>query len=507
MNRSPRLLVAAGLVFLVGCHASNGDPPPPANGEVTSPPDISTTGASTDAPPSGSDTPSHNPDDTNKPPTGDVGPLATSYADYAINHVISTGQSNSVANGGDPVLDWDQPYTNLMFDSSLMTMRDCNGDGCYGYQTPSAFVPLTEGASFFDYPVETASSGIANQVSRMAIEQYQFGKKTGYPTKHDVLVSVVGRSGNTYWCLRKGSCGYHDPNMLGAFEQSMLDVDNAKKLADAQKLTYAVRAVTSIHGESDHHAYTIGTSEFPLDGTDGAAGKIKDYADALVEWQADYEAGVKAITAQKVGVPLLVSQLSGWNDTRGSALAQMQLDAHVKAPGKVVLVTPGYMLSVREDCLHYDSTGERRLGEYFAKAYAKIVFSGQAWEPLRPTSATVAGNVVTVKFLVPKPPMVLDTDRVSDPGNYGFDFTDDAGTTITKVELAGADTVKLTLSAAPGANGAVHYAQNQEPGTCIGPGLTYPGGARGNLRDSDDTPSQYGDDLYNWAVNFDLAVK
>jgi hypothetical protein len=208
-----------------------------------------------------------------------------------------------------------------------------------------------------------------------------------------------------------------------------------------------------------------------------------------------------------VGVPLLISQLSGWNDTPTSALAQMQLDAHVKAKGKVVLVTPGYPFSVREDCLHYDSTGERRLGEYFAKAYSSIVFSGQAWEPLRPLAAAVSGNVVTVKFLVPKPPMVLDTDRVTDPGNYGFDFGDDAGTTITAVELAGPDTVKLTLSGAPSGTKTIRYAQNQQPGTCIGPGLTYPGGARGNLRDSDDTPSQYGDDLYNWAVNFELEVK
>ena len=30
----------------------------------------------------------------------DDGTLAESYVDYAVNHVIVTGQSNSVANGG-----------------------------------------------------------------------------------------------------------------------------------------------------------------------------------------------------------------------------------------------------------------------------------------------------------------------------------------------------------------------------------------------------------------------
>jgi hypothetical protein len=55
----------------------------------------------------------------------------------------------------------------------------------------------------------------------------------------------------------------------------------------------------------------------------------------------------------------------------------------------------------------------------------------------------------------------------------------------------------------------LRYAQNQDtnPGTrCIGPGTAFRGGARGNLRDSDATPSQYGYDLWNWGVAFDAAV-
>jgi hypothetical protein len=43
---------------------------------------------------------------------------------------------------------------------------------------------------------------------------------------------------------------------------------------------------------------------------------------------------------------------------------------------------------------------------------------------------------------------------------------------------------------------------NQVKNTCIGT----PQGARGNLRDSDDTPSRSGSPLYNWAVRFDVAV-
>jgi hypothetical protein len=32
-------------------------------------------------------------------------------------------------------------------------------------------------------------------------------------------------------------------------------------------------------------------------------------------------------------------------------------------------------------------------------------------------------------------------------------------------------------------------------------------GPRGNLRDSDTSPSQYGYELFNWAVHFDVPVE
>ena len=130
-------------------------------------------------------------------------------------------------------------------------------------------------------------------------------------------------------------------------------------------------------------------------------------------------------------------------------------------------------------------------------------FEGTKWEPLRPVAITLQGNVVTARFLVPKPPLVLDTQRVSNPGNYGFEFSDESGAppAITNVAIAGPDTVTVTLAAAPtGANKRLRYAYTF--GGCGGSGTT----ARGNLRDSDDTPSQAGYDLSNWSVHFDEAI-
>jgi hypothetical protein len=419
------------------------------------------------------------------------------YVAFDVNHVVSTGQSNSVSHGGIPVLTTTQPFTNLSFDVGVMTSGDCEREGCRAYQKPSTFIPLTEGDSFW-YPVETMSSGLANEGTLLAKNKY--GK-----TSHDILVSLAGRNGLTYWCLRKGGCNFIDPTYVNSFDESLRQVADAKAIAAASGKSYVVRVVTSVHGESDDFAYATKTQEFPLDGTDGSPQTIKSYEDGLLEWQRDFEANIRTLTGQTQAVPLFISQFSGWNDIATSTVAQFQYQAHVESKGKVVIVTPGYALEWGPDCRHYSNNGERRLGEYFGKAYARTVFEGRRWEPLRPTKVTRAGATITAKFVVPVPPLVLDTQRIVDPGSYGFEVVDAAGASvaIASVALAGPDTVTIGLAGAPAGALRLRYAYTAVPQTC--PGAT--AGPRGNLRDSDASPSQYGYELFNWSVHFDVPVE
>ncbi len=409
-----------------------------------------------------------------------------------IHHVLSTGQSNSVGFAARTVLSKEQPYGNLMFDTGVMTATDCDDDGCRTYEQPKSFVPLVEGDHYLADAVETMSSGLANEIGLLS--------KDG--EKHDVLVSVHGRSGNIYECLRKGGCSFQDgKGYVKAFDDALRQMKDAHRLANAAGRPYVVRAVTAIHGESDHY-----NQDFPLDGTDGTKGSIQTYADGLIEWQRDYEAAVHAETKQKESVPLLISQMANWNDRPASDIPIFQLEAHERAPAKVVLVGATYMLPFASDCIHYTSEGERRLGEYFAKAYTKIVIEKGTWEPLRPAAVTLSGAAITVRFHVPSPPLVIDTEQVSDPGAYGFDYVDDGPDTptIQSVDLAGPDTLTITLSATPTAgNRHLRYALRATPQTCPGPKT----GPRGNVRDSDATPSQAGVDLANWAVAFDAPVR
>jgi hypothetical protein len=395
---------------------------------------------------------------------------------------------------GKPPLSTEQRFGNVMFDRGVMTVRECSREGCKLYEKPTSFAPLVEGDTYFDAPVETMSSGMANEISLL--------RRPSSDRSPALLLSVHGRSGNTYWCLRKGGCSFLDRGgYLEAFEEGMMQVADAKALADAGGHPYAVRAVTAIHGESDHV-----TRQFPLGGTDGTADSLATYADAMLEWQRDYDASIRAITGQAESTPLFISQMSNWNDRPNSEIPIQQLDAHVRSGGRVVLIGPAYSLPYARDCIHLTNHGERHLGEYFAKAYFRVVLEGGVWEPLRPRQVTAAANVLTVRFHVPKPPLVLDTQLVTNPGDHGFEVVDSSGATVAidGVALPGADTVTITLAPdAVATGGRLRYAYTARPATCPGPTT----GPRGNLRDSDGTPSNHGYSLYNWAVTFDVAVE
>lgn len=419
-------------------------------------------------------------------PPGDGG-TASPTAGGNLDHVLSTGQSNSVGFHASPVLSTAQKHANVMFDVGVMTASGCDGDGCTSYDAPKALVPLVEGDRYDAEPVETMSSGFADGVVASAAG-----------ASRRVLVSVHGKSGWVYECIRKNGCEYkRTAGYLGAFEEGMRQVEDARKLAAAAGLRHVVRAVTLVHGESDHY-----TSSLPLDGTDGTPGAIRTYADALVELQRDYETGVRELTGQSEPVPLFVSQMANWNDRTSSEIPGLQLEASERAPGKVILVGPTYMLTYGPDCIHFTNASQRKLGAYFAKAYVQTVLEERPFVPLSPISAEAEGNRVHVRFRVPVEPLVLDTSTIADPGGHGFRIVDGVGTEVLGAEVTAPDTVTLTLSGPITAGAKVTYALDATPGTCPGPET----GPRGTLRDSDATSGDDGP-LPNFAVAFDLTVR
>ena len=70
---------------------------------------------------------------------GSTEPPPVPYQHFDVNHILSTGQSNAVANDGVPILSTSQPYGNLMFDVGVLTGSSCDGDGCTVYDHPTSF--------------------------------------------------------------------------------------------------------------------------------------------------------------------------------------------------------------------------------------------------------------------------------------------------------------------------------------------------------------------------------
>jgi hypothetical protein len=384
-----------------------------------------------------------------------------------INHVLTTGQSLSVGWVGHPPLSRRQPYANLMFSNGVIP----GGKGL------SAFAPLIEGTvdGGTSPDVETMSSGFANLVARMA-RDYSTPQAQ---VRHDLLVSAHGVSGTPYAGLKKGT---------EAYANGIAQVGAALTIAGANGKSYIVRAVTNVHGEADHVA------------------RNSAYVRDLLQWQSDYERDVTAITQQTKPVPMFHTQMSSFTiyGSATSAIPQAQLQAHLESNGKIVLVGPKYHLEYAGDGLHLTNEGYRHMGEDYAKVYRRVILEGRPWEPLRPTAVRRAKNIITVKFVVPAPPIVLDEKLIANPGDFGFEYSDDdRSASIASVRVTGPDTIELTLSAEPtGANKRLRYAFTGTPNVAAGPKT----GARGNLRDSERAASEHGYSLYNWCVHFDEAV-
>lgn len=291
------------------------------------------------------------------------------------------------------------------------------------------------------------------------------------------LMVIAGQAGGgqPYAALRKGG-----PS--GVFERLAAQV----RLIGAST---AVRpgAVLLLHGE-----------------TDGALG-TPGYDAILRRWQADFRQDLGAALGSEWTAPLLycqTSSISGYcsGARRGHFRTPLaQLRAQDTRAGRV-LVGPKYAFDYI-DWAHLDAPSTRLHGEYFGKVLAQLR-RGEDWSPVVARAVVRDGLRLRVSFDVPCAPLVLDTGRVSDPGACGFDL-DDPRVRITGVALCGPRMVELTLNTAPRRGSLLSYAlTNGEAGRS-----GRPSGTRGCLRDSDATPSAFGDGpLFNWCTAFALPL-
>lgn len=337
----------------------------------------------------------------------------------------------------------------------------------------------------------TAMTGMNPQVGKNDYENPLYGACAQLQGMLSAAGERVAVSGSTSW--------------HGEYKISQLDKEGGSPQYDvavAQSRVYAAYSATDaksflaqvlcwVQGESD---ITAGTS-------------ADEYLRRLNNLLADYQRDV----GQDMP-PVLVTYQTGSHTRRApyysSDIPHAQLAA-ANTNSSIFLACPTYIFRYNDDGVHMRANSYRWMGCYFGKAIFNILTKND-WKPLQPEAIYRNGRVVTVVMHVPVAPLVIDTDSVSDPGNYGFEVWAQDGTqaAIEAVSVSG-NRVTIVLKADPGQRVTVKYAQGKK-GNNAGPAT----GARGNLRDSDTTLAYCRDidaaeqnapyTLFNWCPIFSL---
>ncbi|WP_411545236.1 hypothetical protein [Klebsiella pneumoniae] len=249
-----------------------------------------------------------------------------------------------------------------------------------------------------------------------------------------------------------------------------------------------------------------------IQGEAGPTGR-DNYATQLNDLFNTILPGYKAATGQANDVMVAIWQTNMSKAASGENYAsQGQWDV-ANSRSDSYLAGPMYQFKLGDEpgtgpsTVHTGPEGRLMLGETYADVYSSIVDKG-AWKPVQPVSAVLTGNVVDITFEGTPfeafgAKLSIDSDWVPDTLNHGFSFP---GSTITAVEITGAKTVRLTLSAAP-AQRTLRYAIDAFDD------VTYWPTRRGNLMVETDRKSWWNSQGVNiprnvrhYAIRFEITV-
>lgn len=398
----------------------------------------------------------------------------------AWNYVPSYGQSLSVGWTAKPVVTTEQKDGNLMFKGGVRPFE--------GGNDRSAVVPLVETISPDGARGETPISGAAGNFMHLLKK-----RDAGKAAKVRFLCSAAGVGGVSIGVLSKGKAPY----------QRILDDLNAgKQLASKAGKSFSMPCFVWTQGETDQQDKK--TKEW-----------YKEKMRALIQ---DIDADAKAVTGQKNDVLCFGYQVSSHlnyfvqNPTDYPVIAVAQLDLALEKDSRYIMTTPMYHFSY-SDGVHLTASMSRLYGEYAGYVMYKVMVEGVKWKPVHPVAHALGRQgkdwTVDVKFFAPVPPLVLDTETILDPGNYGFSLVNsqEEPLEIKSVSLNGKNVVRIVTSSDP-SGCHLRYGMTLKEKLPSGPRT----GARGCLRDSqgEKVKTRIQDVVYrmdNWCPFFDYLLE
>jgi hypothetical protein len=389
---------------------------------------------------------------------------------WDLHGVIGTGQSLSVGVDGTPLRATQPSYRNLKLDLGSDFFPETRDPA----SRRLSLVPLCEpirrlaGGASVAFPAnifgETPHTCMATQITAQVLAES--GGKGDYVTVH----TVVGESGQALKTLSKGAEQSDERGQ--AYAASLFEVRAIARLAKQLGRSFGVAAIVLTHGETD--------------------AKNADYQSELRRLLRDYNVDLALITGQKQRAVLLLTQQSSSPPDPGSvaASALAALEACREKPGEILCAGPRYQYDYVDDALHLTALAYDRLGEKYGQVYFERVVREKAWRPLVPVAFERQGDMVSVDFHVPFPPLTWEEGlprphrAQAEPHPWvngrGFELVaDGVPVVIDSVEIVGAR-VNIQARGSQGRSLIVRYAATANP-------RPRPGGTWrwGQLRDSD----------------------
>lgn len=334
---------------------------------------------------------------------------------------------------------------------------------------------------------ETVANGLADHLKSALVAMEKRPDKNTLPR---FLVAFAGQGGRQIQELSPADLSTDsrtpEPRRHGGgyYRTSLDDARRAVAVAARQGRKFRIETLYWMQGEGNGGP-TGGIVPTRWDAEIPRPARLEWYRDQLIASRNQWSADLAAITGQQKEIPMFNYQTLG---PAGEAQL-MAADAHPQ----IHLVGPHYAvpsaLNNRKadgragNAIHLSADGERWWGEQVGKVMHRVLHRGEKWEPLRPRRVVLneTRDSVLIDFLVPRPPLVIDTtflprQEIAVNGGFsslaGFQVRDSSGATVALVEVAvdapARVRIRLARSMPEGQRWTVSYGH---PGT-FAPGLS-----------------------------------
>ncbi len=371
-----------------------------------------------------------------------------------IYHRLGKGQSNGAAATAFPLISVISKYPthSLMFNGDVhgginQTASSVGWNDIVNPANIASLVPLVSTTALGTG--ETSGPSFVNFIER-EIETELDGHTT-------FLYSIDAIGSAAYPIIRK--------NPVAPFQDSQI-WENGRKMMQAGYDRAQERGDRWVFDGVD---YTGGEGDEGSGGvTPGITGKAPDliFDLNLQQLYTDTNDAAKVISPTNPDMLMLMWQPSNW--ARGgnypTPVSVLLMLNCLAANPNMPTYAPAYMLPHNQtDGIHLTNEGQFLLGEYRARCWSAIRSRRVVWQNFVPT-ASRTGAVITLTFPAYFTGLTLDTTTVSDPGDFGFEYSDDHAQIFTVDDV----TNRLTITGHGMAAGLIHRCYVSTSGTLPG---------------------------------------